>query len=382
MRKVLLVNREGYFLSIDILKGIAIWMIILVHSKQRFNLYPLTEIFNIGQMGCQMFFVVSGFSAMGSYARISQEPRSVWKFYEKRLRTIIPGWYMMILISYLLNTVSIALSGRTIGFASNRQPLSILCNLLLLQGFLPFCNNNVFAGGWFIGTLMILYLTVPFFYRHLMNKNIFWVRYIPWITEVISCALIVGLYFLSRNKYGCAVLENNRFIYFSFINQLGCFLLGVTLFFEKDKENNCLLYAFLHAVILLIVFFSHWKFAYVAAPFIMGLLSYYLLKYMLAIEKRIPDILAKNTIMRILSAYGKNSYYVYLVHALFVWSIPIALKDVLDSIRIHINDNLLYMLLFVPMFALSYYTGLLLDKTLMRLSHINRKLLFYYRSFL
>ncbi|MCM1145110.1 MAG: acyltransferase family protein [Blautia sp.] len=147
-------NKGKHLSAIDIIKGIAIWMIILVHSRQKIpDLSPWLKFFDLGQMGCQMFFVISGFSSMLSYERISRQPKPAWAFYRKRLSTIIPGWYAMIGIVYLLNTLSLAVSGETIGFANNRNPIAILCNLLLLQGLLPFCNNNVSGGG---GTLALL----------------------------------------------------------------------------------------------------------------------------------------------------------------------------------------------------------------------------------
>lgn len=351
-------NGERHLLTIDILKGIAIWMVILVHSRQKFGGF---EIFNIGQMGCQMFFVISGFSAMLSYGRIADQSHFVRKFYWKRVAAIIPGWYTMIFITYILNTISLALSGNTIGFAANRQPLSILCNLLLLHGLLPFCNNNVAAGGWYIGTLMIFYLLTPILYRCMVKKSNSFVRCIPWIAEAVSCILILGMYFLTRNKLGYAVLENNRFIYFSFINQLGCFLLGVSFYFEENKESVHFVYIPVNILLLFLVFFSNWKISYIIVPFIMGLLTYHLLKYMLILEKR-GKISEENAVLRVLRAYGRNSYYIYLVHGLFVWSMPIMIQQLLTSSGLHIDSTLLYLILIVPIFALSYYMALLLHK--------------------
>lgn len=354
---------EKHFLTIDILKGIAIWMVIMVHSRQKFdNLHPALRIFDIGQMGCQMFFVISGFSAMLSYGRMVKQPHSVQTFYRKRVSSIIPGWYIMIFITYILNTISLALSGNNIGYAANRQPLSILCNLLLLHGLLPFCNNNVAVGGWYIGTLMIFYLITPIVYRCLTKKSDFFIRCIPWIAEAASCILILGIYFLTRNKRGNAVLENNRFIYFSFINQLGCFLLGVSFYFEeKKKESVHFFYVPMNMLLLFIVFFSNWKIAYIIVPFIMGLLTYHLMKCMLAFEER-GGISEENIMLRILRDYGRHSYYIYLVHGLFVWSMPIMIRQILISSGLHIDDTLLYLIMIVPIFVLSYYTALLLQK--------------------
>lgn len=54
--------------SLDIIKGIAIIMAILVHSTQRITNLPVAfDLFQFGQMGCQFFFGVSGYLAPHSY---------------------------------------------------------------------------------------------------------------------------------------------------------------------------------------------------------------------------------------------------------------------------------------------------------------------------
>lgn len=367
--------RNRHLSTFDILKGIAIWMVILVHSRQKFDeLNIWLRIFDIGQMGCQMFFVVSGMTSMMSYGRLEGQPHAKRIFYKKRLAAIIPGWYAAIFLAYILNTLSLTFLDMNIGFAANRQPLSILCNLLLLHGLLPFCNNNVAAGGWFIGTIVLFYLAVPFIYRFMAQMTQRYVKYIPWSVEAAACVCIVVLYLLTRRKRGYAVLSNNGFIYFSFINQIGCFLLGTSLYFEKETRNIIIekVLCILDAFLLLFVFFSGWKLAYVMVPFIMGLLTYHLIKWMLFAEKRDGDF-GKNKIIKVLKAYGKASYFIYLVHGLFVWSMPLMLYKLLAALGVHADSNLLYFILVIPMFVLSYYTALWLSKIIEILKNLFKK---------
>lgn len=368
--------RKKHLSTFDILKGIAIWMIILVHSRQKFDdLNVWLGVFDVGQMGCQMFFVISGMTSMMSYERLAGQPHAKRKFYKKRLAAILPGWYAAILLAYILNTFSLAFLDMNIGFATNRQPLSILCNLLLLHGLLPFCNNNVAAGGWFIGTIVLFYLAVPFLYKFMKQRKQSFVKWIPWIAEAAACVCIVGLYLLTRRKRGYAVLTNNRFIYFSFVNQIGCFLLGASLYFKKETKNILVekILCVLDAFLLLFVFFSGWKLAFVMVPFIMGLLTYHLMKWMLFLEKYGDGNFGKGIIMKILKAYGQASYYIYLIHGLFVWSMPLMLHRLLPTLGLYINDNLLYLILIVPMFVLSYYTALLFNKIIDMIKNLFRK---------
>ena len=365
--------RNKHLLTFDILKGIVIWMIILVHSRQKFDgLNIWLGVFDVGQMGCQMFFVISGMASMMSYKRLAGQPHAKQEFYKKRLTAIIPGWYAAIFLAYILNTLSLAFLDMNIGFAVNRQPLSILCNLLLLHGLLPFCNNNVAAGGWFIGTVILFYLAVPFLYKFMAQRKQSFVKYIPWIAEAAACVCIVGLYLLTRRKHGYAALKNNGFIYFSFVNQMGCFLLGVSLYFEKETKNIVIekILCILDAFLLLFVFFSGWKLAFVMVPFIMGLLTYHLIRWMLFLEERGDVSFGKSKIMKILKAYGQNSYYIYLIHGLFVWSMPLVLHKLLSALGLYINDNLLYLILIIPMFVLSYYTALLFHKMITAIKNL------------
>ncbi|MCI8356561.1 MAG: acyltransferase [Lachnospiraceae bacterium] len=366
-------TRHKHWSTFDILKGIAIWMIILVHSRQKFDgISSRLEIFAVGQMGCQLFFVISGMTSMMSLERLADGEHICRKFYKKRLMAVIPGWYISIFLIYILNTISLALFGTNIGFAVNREPLSVLCNLLLLQGLLPFCNNNVAGGGWFLGTLAVFYLAAPFCYRFMAKRRQNFVKYIPWFAETAAIVCITGLYVLTREKYGYAVLNNNGFVYFSFVNQMGCFLLGASLYFEKEPESITAdkILSVLDALLLLIVFFSEWKLAFVTAPFIMGLLGCHLLKCLRFMEKRNEDSFGKSRIMKILKAYGRSSYYIYLMHGLFVWSMPIAVQNLLHMRGWQVNGTLLYLCLIVPIFILSYYAAILLGK----MSAVMRKL--------
>ncbi|MCM1145111.1 MAG: hypothetical protein NC407_10415 [Lachnoclostridium sp.] len=206
------------------------------------------------------------------------------------------------------------------------------------------------------------------------KKKILLVKCIPWITETVSCMLIIFLYLISRHKYGYAVLENNRFIYFSFVNQAGCFALGASLYFEQ-KSNSVREHTVIHtilcifyAILLPIVFFSKWKIAFVTAPYIMGLFTYYLLKCMLVAEYQNTAVFENKKIFHLLKTFGKHSYYIYLVHVLFVWSMPLKLQKLLTSSGMPVNSNFLYMILIVPIFIGSYYTAVLFQKILDKIS--------------
>lgn len=89
-----------YYESLDFLKGIAILMVIIVHTSQRVNMTQgYSNIAMLGQLGCQMFFVISGFSLSSSFAH----NHSLGRFYWNRFISIAPGYYIAIIISILVS---------------------------------------------------------------------------------------------------------------------------------------------------------------------------------------------------------------------------------------------------------------------------------------
>ncbi len=364
-------EKQKYLLTIDIVKGIAIWMVILVHSRQTFlNLAPWLRIFDIGQMGCQMFFVVSGLTSMMSYERL----QSCGKFYRKRIEAIIPGWWAAIFLIYILNSISLAVSGNIIRFGANRKPLSILCNLLLLHGLLPFCNNNVYGGAWFIGTLAVFYVAAPAVYKlytKLIQKDPFLIKCIPWIAQIIACTIVVGAYFITKNP--SITLNKYGFAYYNFISQSGCFLLGAVLYFELKNGEIIKKDLWLRKILCIVclymlfhMFFTKWAYYSVLVSFAMGLFTYNLLLCMIAAEIRSRKIFEGSLICNVLGKYGKHSYYIYLMHFYFVWSIPLMIQGIFGMMDIRVNDNVIYFVWIIPAFILSYYTALLFEKVLKR----------------
>ena len=129
-------------------------LVILVHSKLIYgNLPQCFIILNLGQIGVQMFFFISGVLMVGSYNRV----KDIKKFYVKKIKNIYPLWFLAIvgysLIYYVVDRIGIREPIGTI-----YSYMGMIVNALLLNGLIPAFNNNIVPGGWFIGTLFILYL--------------------------------------------------------------------------------------------------------------------------------------------------------------------------------------------------------------------------------
>ena len=348
------------YTSIDIIKGIAICMVIAVHSGQRINNLPhLFDFLMFGQMGCQLFFVASGFTSAMSLCKCKDKAL----FWRKRFSSIAPGFYLMILVTHLLNLI-LSRWSISIGFANNMDPVAVILNMVFLQGIFPFCNNNVMAGGWFIGTTALLYMIAPFLYKlltRMKHSNL-----IPMISSVITLVIAVTLSNLLHDK---TLADNNSFFYFSALTQLPCFILGMFLYIENDhqlleeKESAGVFHLLLLSIVFLIVtaflfFFdlskvigSFGSYRFLLCVTTMGYAGYYLLKYL-----RITGANSK-----VLEVLGQKSYFMYLTHAFFVWTLPIVLEEIFDVQRF-VSPELMYILLLPIMLGGTFVSAIVLER--------------------
>lgn len=166
-------DRQTRFASIDIVKGIAMIMVILVHYGQNYSI-GIAKACQYLQMGCPMFYVASGFGIMcliNKRYKGALNKDNIGQFYFSRFKALAPGWYIAFVVIFLVYTILLYFTGKTLSFGTNRGLPSIICNLLFLNGLLPFCNNNVMPGGWYIGTTVILYVLTPLILKGLIRTR-------------------------------------------------------------------------------------------------------------------------------------------------------------------------------------------------------------------
>ena len=337
---------NGRILYFELLRGLAILMIILVHSYQMFTLPSYARIVQrFGMMGCQIFFFISGFFSL----RLFTNNSDIWKFYKKKILRIVPAYWLTIVLGAIVvflctivegeNNTGIVLSSKT-----------VVPNILLINGIIPGdANNNVVRGGWFIGTLIILYLLTPFFSRvYYKFKNAH--RFVPFICFFI-CSLVLVIVGLIDKQYIC---YRNSFMYFSFINQLPIFLLGMSLRKEFDEgltNNNFHIIGwgglFLSVVIFYLGFVFLKEYIYIVTPFVFTLSIYWLTKHYLTREFQYESKLC-----RIFRNVGELDYFIMLIHVFIVFDLNRVIVRFID-----INHLLLYILLFPLELVLIYFVA-------------------------
>jgi peptidoglycan/LPS O-acetylase OafA/YrhL len=339
-------------------------MIIIVHNRHFIleNTDGYRQLINYGQMGCQLFFLISGISLCFSWHRPTSEnfTHRYIHFIKRRYLRLAPGFLIMLFIHILINIISIKCFNYIPGVYIDMNPLGILINILFLHGFSPSFINSVFPGGWYIGTAFILYLVFPFFailFDFLHKKHRYMIYGIPFVT---LCVNILVLKLLTVLSHGNLLLYNNSFLYFFFTNQLPCFFLGMVFYYQfKDSKLKYPIWAsfalfIITSFIAVYVFMKpDFKYAYGFIPTLSGISFYWLTVLLVSLENRSRS----GFFATFLSKCGQNSYEMYLTHSFVCWYGMKALTDFLSYKGIAYNDILLYLILLLPSIIAVYYLG-------------------------
>lgn len=167
------------------------------------------------------------------------------------------------------------------------------------------------------------------------------------------CALAIAILF--KNVFSVnTVVQNNSFFYYNVIVQLPCFLLGMIMQIENTwgKSGAPVFWGVCAFVIAIVCFFCNiTEYRYILAVTAMGYSTYFL-----------SFIIQKIHHCNWLEAFGRKSYYIFLVHPFFVWTVPVLLEKLFD-----IQGIVLYVLLLPVMFTGSYYGAVVLEAILCKI---------------
>jgi peptidoglycan/LPS O-acetylase OafA/YrhL len=221
---------------IDVLRGIAILMVIIIHTSLPVNGLStfVGYIDRYGQMGVQLFFVASAYTLCHSFTGRSEEQNPLISFFIRRFFRIAPLYYFAIIAYYLLEPVIHILS--IIKLPTSEYNLaSIGANILFIHGFVMSANNNIVPGGWSIGTEMAFYTLFPILFA------VFTWAYKQWgilsLYSFLGLSVCLNILIQLTIEYFFSIeIVNNGFIYFNLINQLPVFLLGMIIFFHHRYQ--------------------------------------------------------------------------------------------------------------------------------------------------
>lgn len=297
---------------IDNLRGIAILAIIFIHSSSDVKgLSVVTDrIAEYGNMGVQLFFVLSAYTLCLSAQNRRQEPHPIKAYYIRRFFRIAPMYYLGILL-HAATTLFFFREDLSI-FFSRYTPGHILANIFFIHGFIPGTLNNVVFGGWSIAAEMFFYLFFPFLFpllKRLSRNSISIATYV--------CATFLLSYLAIRWLMQFPYWQQGSFAYFNLINQLPVFVTGMGYFFYKNgvqtkpfQKRIAVVVSFVFATCLLIA--GKQDAQITLYPFACSL-SFLLL---LEIYQYFPKLS-----LPWLARIGQLSYSMYITHWLFAWYI-------------------------------------------------------------
>lgn len=230
---------RGKFEELQFLKGIAILLVVLVHTNLGIgDIHIIPEqLIRVGRWGCQLFFVISGFQLMMSWDK--KEPQR-GEFYLKRFIRIAPSYYLAVIFYGLLNIVVMNLCGvEKYCFTIKNDWVSLMMNVLLLHSFDPNSYNFVVPGGWYIGTQWVLYLCFPILasvYKRTLERPDR--KKITRLLPIMALILNIVVQAVIAITHGSTELSmESTCLFYSALNQLPCFLIGVSLYFEYKNEK-------------------------------------------------------------------------------------------------------------------------------------------------
>jgi len=313
--------------SIQYLRGLAAIGVVFCHYGS-----PLSPIFNFGQNGVFVFFLISGFIIVYSLIKSGYRPLQFFIFLLKRSIRIDPAYYVTILLTLTLFYILSLLPSFGGQFGGHAIP------------FIP---------GQFIAHL---FYAVPFTKYHFYD-HVFWTLCVEF-----QFYLVIGLlYFLYDNTFyklaflisfcfSCLIPFSNP--YYLVFSYAPIFALGISLvtFYQKRDWINCIL-----PISFLIII-----------AFRFGLPVFVLLSFTCLI------ILYFNLVIKPLAFLGDISYSLYLTHVLTF----IVFSGLLKRLPITLNA---WILLFIEIsFAITfaYIFYLLIEKPSQQLS----KRIFYKKS--
>jgi peptidoglycan/LPS O-acetylase OafA/YrhL len=311
---------------IDVLRAIAILMVIFVHTSQTINglSAQVKAIADYGQIGVQLFFVASAYTLCLSQVKRQQESRSA--FFIRRFFRIAPLYYFAIIWYFLTDPFANIL--KIINITYFRYDfISVLANIFFLHGFVPSANNNIVPGGWSIGTEMAFYALFPMLFKLFSWASQKWGMMSLYGLTTISIFLNIIVQVIIWKSLSPEII-NDPFIYRNLINQLPVFLLGMTIFFQHQNGIRFQLPVIVQAIIFIAITIALEMLFANKEPWVLLLvticsgLSFALLLNVL------QEIKYSN---KFLEEIGRVSYSMYIVHFSFSWFLVPGLKMTVES---------------------------------------------------
>jgi len=151
---------------IDLLRGIAIAMVVAVHTTQVVPPKSIVDPLLLeGARGVQLFFVISGFTLLlTSQQKHQGEVHAFATFWIRRFFRIAPAFWMAAIL-WFVSTAGVP------HYWSPNGPgfLSLILTLFFLNNWFPTTHSAIVPGGWSISAEMNMYTLFPWLKKRLLD---------------------------------------------------------------------------------------------------------------------------------------------------------------------------------------------------------------------
>jgi peptidoglycan/LPS O-acetylase OafA/YrhL len=345
---------------IDALRGVAILLVVLFHTSVNDpNLGPKATYFTAyGQMGVQLFYVLSAVTLCLSFEARQHEPKPIQSFYIRRFFRIAPLYYFALLLYMLLSAVNVYQHTGIFTPEDRYSTQNIFVTALFIQDVFPAAQNSVVLGGWSISVEMLFYALFPVLFLGIKSFS----SQTPISASMVAFFFGIGFLvsYILAHRYGFP-LANNDFIYLLIANQMPVFAIGISTYFTmaalRESLNGYLIFIFSSFIFIVFTFLSLmvWHsgatFAFIFVPLLSGISFAGLILFTAKFE-RTP---------RWLRRIGELSYAIYIMHFICTRYLE---PEILRWMDKHLTANILlqFSLIFVLNMCLAYLMAALANR--------------------
>lgn len=259
-----------YFPGLSGIRVFCAIAVVLHHTLYYFDKNNPLHILSLGNSSVTLFFVLSGFVA---YCSCINKKLDIYNYYKSRFLRIYP-MYLFILICFFLFV------GKNQFWMSKPSNSEVFFAIVGLQSFIPypryfFAINPV---GWFVSTIMFLYILFPIFYKYIKENKCIKVLLFSiflYIVMILMCISCIGLnesnsFFVYENR-----ISTNYFLYFNPFSRIFQFVIGMILAKiihspNWSKIKRCKIFSInslIFIFFLYILYYNQFQFLYIEHEF-------------------------------------------------------------------------------------------------------------------
>ena len=264
----------------------------------------------------------------------------------------MPAWRIMIIVYLMYTMIGTWMLKEKCYRPTEITPIALITGWMGLHGLVPAFCNRIIPGGWYVGTLMLLYVLTPLFMK-IMQQDTRGGVYCLWLSCIVLAAFIA--FFAGKTE----LFDNNTYGYYSVLIQSGAYLLGMRIAHTQIWKGNAV-WLGVWLVFTIILYFSHLPLSFLIVPFTAALGFECFWKLI----KTPSSKQWKNwRITKLVCMLGRKSYYIFLTHILVVWYLAEYVQRIIIRTGMLGNGTLLYAILLIPEIMVTAVLSLLLEKT-------------------